>query len=544
MTPGTDQEPLRSDVLTVSNLSISFAGTGGLVPILKEVNFGLRPGEILGLVGESGSGKTTALMAVANYLPGNAVRSSGAVTFHGQDILQADRRELQAIWGRRIAVVYQDPASALNPAMRIGRQAIEVRLRHFKEEPADARACVLKLFGQMGLQDSDRIFDCYPHEISGGQRQRAMIAMALAGEPEILLMDEPTTALDVIIQKQLLETIRDLRTNKQLAVLFVSHDLGAVAAVADRVAFLDRGVLVESGRTAEILSQPRSDYARGLLAAVPQVRPKLSGPLPSPPIAGPSLEVRNLSVRYGDRGFLGRFGHKGVEAVRDITFTLAPGRVLAVVGESGSGKSTLGRAILGLAPVSGGTVGFGGDDVAAMGTAALRRLRRDVQMVFQNPTGSLNPRQRIHDIVARPLIAAGMTADKARAKAAHTLDAVSLPAAYLSRYPHHLSGGQKQRVAIARAFVTDPKLVILDEPTTALDVSVQASVLALLDTLKARTQCSYLFISHDLAVVSQMADDVLVLKSGAIVEAGPVSEVFSSPKHPYSRALLNAVVTV
>ena len=528
-------------VIEVSRLTIAFPGPAGLASVISEVAFGLKPGEILGLVGESGSGKTTVLMSIVNYLPPNAIRVSGTVTFEGQDLLQAGRRDLDALRGRRIAMVYQDPTSALNPRMRIGRQAIEVRLRHFGESPEVAHACVADLFRQVGLDDGERILRSYPHEISGGQRQRVMIAMALAGEPDILLMDEPTTALDVIVQARLLKTIRDLRTRTGLSVLFVSHDLGAVATVADRVAVLYHGKVMELGPVSEVLRQPRSDYARRLLAAVPRIEPK---PRAAEAVvaAGPGLEVRDLSVRYGGLSLLGR--GKAVDAVRRVSFALPPNRVLAVVGESGSGKSTLARAILGLTPVRAGGVHFAGEDVLRMSGAKLRRFRRDVQMVFQNPTGSLNPRKRIRDIIARPLIASGRPAAEAHVIAAQTLALVGLQASYLSRFPQQLSGGEKQRVAIARAFVTDPALVLLDEPTTALDVSVQASVLALLEELKARTRCAYLFISHDLAVVSRMADDVLVMRAGEVCEAGPVAQVFSAPQHPYTASLLDAAVTL
>ena len=531
-------------LLSIDHLTIAFPGPDGPATVVKDVTLSLGRGEILGLVGESGSGKTTLLMAITNYLPAGARRLSGTISLGGRDLLGAARADLDMVRGRRIAMVYQDPTSALNPTMPIGRQAIEVRTRHFGEGAAVARRRLADLFREVGLEDAERIGHSYPHEISGGQRQRVMIAMALAGEPDVILMDEPTTALDVIVQARLLRLIGELRTRRGLSVLFVSHDLGAVATVADRVAVLYRGEVMEVGPVAEVLTHPRSDYARRLLQSVPRLDRAPVRPAEASPPEAPLLEGVALSVDYAAPGLLARLRSRRVRAVRLVSFALHPGRVLAVVGESGSGKSTLARALLRLLPVSSGRVSFKGADIAKMSGQELRRFRREVAIVFQNPTGSLNPRKRVRDIVARPLIVQGQRAAEAHATAGEMLAAVGLPAAFLSRYPAQLSGGEKQRVAIARAFVTNPSLIILDEPTTALDVSVQAAILALLAELKARTRCAYLFISHDLAVVSRMADDILVMRNGEACETGPVLPVFSAPQHAYTRSLLDAAVTL
>jgi peptide/nickel transport system ATP-binding protein len=506
-------------------------------------------------------------------------------------------------------MVYQDPGTALNPAMTVGVQVGEVRRQHFGERAEASRRRVLESFETVGLDAAARIYDSYPHQLSGGQRQRVMIAMALAGEPELLLMDEPTTALDVIVQARILDLVRELKSRIGAAILFVTHDLGAVAGIADRIGVLYAGDLMELGPAEAVLRDPNNPYTRGLLAAIPRVaaRTPLSGipgttskapgrfahcvfagrcgltaeicrrerpalvpadppgrlsrchfardparlalwPPPAPReaaaapagAAAPLLRVADLSIDERRGGFLGRVGGSVVHAVKDVSLQLGRERVLAIVGESGSGKSTLARAILRLEKRRAGRVLFADEDVFALGADALRRFRRSVQIVFQNPTSSLNPRKQVAELVGRPLRLGGADRAETARRTRAMLEAVGLGAEFMTRYPHELSGGEKQRVALARAFGTGPALVILDEPTTALDVSVQAAVLRLLEELKRTLGCTYLLITHDLAVVRHIADDVVVMRAGEVCEAGPAEALFSRPRHPYTKALLDA----
>jgi peptide/nickel transport system ATP-binding protein len=599
-------EPL----LEVENLSLSFAVGGLLLPALRELSLTLYPNEVVGLVGESGSGKSTVLLAIMNYLPENAVVESGTVRYRGLDILRADRAALDKIRGRQLAMVYQDPTTTLNPAMAVGGQIAEVLRQHLGMDGARARERTHELLRLVQLDDPARTYAAYPHQLSGGMRQRVMIAMALACEPDVLLMDEPTTALDVIVQARILELVRALHWQVRSAIMFVSHNLSAVAQIADRLGVLYAGELVEFGPAARILEDSRNPYTRGLLAAVPRIadrrlpqgipgtasreptrfsrcvfaercafatdicwasrpplvmvppgghasrchfaaepariavapRARVASGVGAPAGAPALLEVSELSVEYrhGSRFFgLGR--GRTIHAVRDISFRLPRRHVLAVVGESGSGKSTLARTILRLEPKTRGRVIFDGADVFALDAKRLKRFRRNAQIVFQNPTSSLNPRKTVAETVERPLVLQGMPSRERRERTRAVLRAVGLHDAYLHRYPRQLSGGEKQRVALARAFVTEPLLVILDEPTTALDVSVQAAILELLLEQKERTLCSYLLISHDLAVVRQVADEVVVMRAGEVQETGPIERVFAAPAHPYTRALIEAV---
>jgi peptide/nickel transport system ATP-binding protein len=604
-------------LIEIRNLTVSFAAGGVLLPAVKELTLTLEPNEVVGLVGESGSGKSTALLAVMNYLPGNAVVESGSIVHGGIDLLRADRATLDRIRGRRIAMIYQDPTTALNPAMTVGAQIAEVLTRHLGMDGERARGRTQELLGLVQLDDPPRIAATYPHQLSGGMQQRVMIAMALSGEPDVLLMDEPTTALDVIVQAHVLELVRSLHRQIRSAIVFVSHNLAAVAQLADRIGVLYAGELMELGPAAQVLDHPNNPYTRGLIAAVPRIgarqlprgipgtasrerlrfahcvfldrcafatdlcraaRPALvelgasghvsrchfaaeparigAGPSElaeraarATPVMGevagdaaPLLEVSGLSVEYRrDSGFLGLGRPHVVRAVCEVSFRLPRRRVLAVVGESGSGKSTLARALLRLEPKVQGRIVFEGADVHALDAGHLRAYRRRAQIVFQNPTSSLNPRKRVADIVARPLVLHGVARDDRRRRVVATLRAVGLTEAYLDRFPEQLSGGEKQRVALARAFVTEPLLVVLDEPTTALDVSVQATILELLLEQKERTGCAYLLISHDLAVVRQVADEVMVMRDGEVCESGTAEQIFTRPAHPYTRELLAAV---
>jgi peptide/nickel transport system ATP-binding protein len=598
-------------LIEIRNLTVSFAVGGELFPAIKELDLTLHPNEVVGLVGESGSGKSTALLAIMSYLPDNAVVESGRILYRGMDLLRVDRATLDGIRGRRIAMTYQDPTTALNPAMTVGTQIAEVLARHLGMDGEGARHRTHELLRLVQLDDAPRISAAYPHQLSGGMQQRVMIAMALSGEPDVLLMDEPTTALDVIVQARVLDLVRTLHRQIRSAIVFVSHNLAAVAQLADRIGVLYAGELMEVGPAARVLDHPSHPYTRGLIAAVPRVgarrlpqgipgtasrerlrfthcvfvercafaedicrttRPSLAelpsgghvsrchfAGVPSRIGAGSHertraeasrhaddtgrlLEVSGLSVEYRrGAGFLGLGRARITRAVRDVSFHLPRGRVLAVVGESGSGKSTLARALLRLQPAAEGRIVFDGVDVHALDAGRLRAYRRRAQIVFQNPTSSLNPTKTVADIVARPLALHGVPRDDRRRRVADTLRAVGLTEAYLGRLPRQLSGGEKQRVALARAFVTDPLLVVLDEPTTALDVSVQATILELLLEQKERTGCAYLLISHDLAVVRQVADEVLVMREGAVCESGTAEAIFTRPAHPYTRELLAAV---
>jgi len=600
-----------SDALVeIKNLSVSFAVGGVLLPAIREFNLTLSPNEVVGLVGESGSGKSTALLAVMNYLPDNAVVESGRILYRGVDLLRADRATLDTIRGRRIAMIYQDPTTALNPAMAVGAQIAEVLGQHLAMDGEHARARTHELLRLVQLDDPPRIYASYPHQLSGGMRQRVMIAMALACSPDVLLMDEPTTALDVIVQAHVLALVRTLHQQIQSAILFVSHNLGAVAQLADRIGVLYAGELMELGPATRLLEEPQNPYTRGLVSAVPQIaarrlprgipgtaskeplrfshcvfadrcpfaidlchtdRPALmelpsgnhasrchfageparisadprgrsASPASARADSRPLLEVSRLSVEYRHgAGFLGLGRAKTLRAVRDVSFHLPRRRVLAIVGESGSGKSTLARAILRLEPKVHGRIIFEGEDVYALDAGHLRAYRRRAQIVFQNPTSSLNPRKTVAEIVARPLVLHGVPRGDRRRRVLATLRAVGLTDAYLERHPQQLSGGEKQRVALARAFVTEPLLIVLDEPTTALDVSVQATILELLLEQKERTGCAYLLISHDLAVVRQVADEVMVMRDGEFCESGAVEQIFTRPTHPYTIELLTAV---
>ncbi len=593
-------------LLGIEGLTVSYSTEGLRRIVLRDISLQVDRGEVLGIVGESGSGKSTLLFAIMRHLASNAVVESGAIRLERLDLLRANRESLGRLRGRRIAMVYQDPAHALNPAMRIGAQIAEVRRYHFGDPEAVAGRRAFALLTDVGIDTPERIAASYPHQLSGGQQQRAMIAMALAGEPALLLMDEPTTALDVVVQARLLELIRELKRRTGVSVLFVSHDLNVVSAIADRIGVLYAGDLMELGPAEAVLRHSRNPYTLGLLSGIPRIdqrvrlkaipgspgarhaaddacvfadrcavaeplcrtdRPPLvemAGqlsrchfandparlamlPRSEPFFASASsstespaslLSVSGLSVDYGRRGL---FRRGVVHAVRDVSFALRRERVLAIVGESGSGKSTLARTLLLLQRKVAGAVTFEGQDVFSLTTDALRRFRQRVQIVFQNPASSLNPRKTVGELVARPLCLAGVPAERARERVATMLSAVGIGQSMVSRRPNELSGGEKQRVAIARAFVTEPALVILDEPTSSLDASVQASILELLERLKIERRCAYLLITHDLAVVRQVADDVIVMQAGKIRESGPVEAVFSEPRHSYTRSLMSTV---
>lgn len=526
-------------VLTVDALSVAFAGQEE--DAVDGVGFMLRRGRVLALVGESGSGKSATAMSVLGLLPSGA-RSSGSVRLEGEELIGASAAALRAVRGARIGTIFQEPMAAFTPAYTIGWQIAEAICAH-RPGPGrrDLAARIHELLGLVGLSDPARIARAYPHQLSGGQLQRAMIAMAISCDPVALIADEPTTALDVTVQAGILDLLRGQRDERGTAILLITHDMGVVADLADDIVVLRHGRVVESATAAELFAAPQHPYTRELLDAVPRLdRVDLAEPRVSAarPLAEdiPVAEVRGVSISYGTG-----WGRRHVDAVRDATLSIHRGRTLGLVGESGSGKSTLGRAFAGLVPVRTGSLTVAGVELASASRGRLREIRRSIGYVFQDPASSLNPRTTVEEAVGEPLrLHTALSSAARRTRAAQLLDAVRLPAGSAERYPHELSGGQRQRVGIARAIALRPQLLIADEPTSALDVSVQADVLDLLRALQEELGFACLFISHDLAVVKDLADDVVVLHGGRIVEQGPVGQVLTAPVDPYTRRLLAA----
>ncbi len=522
-------------ILESRDLNVRFATPDGEVHAVRGVDLRVRAGETIAIVGESGSGKSQLMMATMGLLAQNG-RTEGSVRFRGQELLGLSARALNRYRGQKLSMIFQEPMTSLDPLYTIGRQIAEPLVHHKGISRAEARPRVLELLKLVGIPEPERRLDSYPHELSGGQRQRAMIAMALANGPEILIADEPTTALDVTIQAQILELLADLQRRLGMAIVFITHDLGIVRDFAERVYVMQEGRVVETGPTAQILARPEHAYTQMLLAAEPE------GRKPTVPAGEPLLlEGRDLKVvfRIGG-GWLSRVRHE-VRAVDGIDLVLREGQTLGVVGESGSGKSTLGRALLRLLP-SEGAIRYKGRDLQGQDRAALRPLRRELQLVFQDPFGSLSPRMTVGQIVTEGLLVhePELSAKERDRRAAQALEEVQLDPLMRNRFPHEFSGGQRQRIAIARAMILKPKLVVLDEPTSALDRSVQKQVLALLRELQAANGLTYIFISHDLAVVRAMADEVLVMKDGRVVERGITEAIYERPHEAYTRALIAA----
>ncbi|WP_410823860.1 ABC transporter ATP-binding protein [Methylobacterium oryzisoli] len=518
-------------LLAIRDLSVAYGG----VPALAGLDLAIARGETLALVGESGSGKSQAALAVMGLLP-EAARVSGSARFDGTELIGLARPALDRIRGARIGMVFQEPMSALDPLFPVGRQIALPLHAHRGLGRAQARARALDLLSLVGLRDAGARLSAYPHELSGGERQRVMIAMALACEPDLLIADEPTTALDVTVQAQILALLADLKARLGLAMLFITHDLRLVRRMAERVAVLRAGRLVEAGPTERIFAHPESPEARDLLAAEPRGR-KAPVPAGAPVV----MEARGLTVSYPGRG--GLFSRPAPRrALQGIDLTLRAGQTLGVVGESGSGKSSLGRALLRLEPAATGLVRFEDRDLTRLDRGALRPLRRFFQPVFQDPHGSLSPRLSAGEIVAEGLRvhAPGLSARERDARAAEAFAEVRLDPRTRHRHPHAFSGGQRQRIAIARAIILRPRVVVLDEPTSALDRTVQREIVALLGDLQARHGLAYLFIGHDLAVVRALADTVLVLRDGHEVERGETAAVLEHPRDPYTRALVAA----
>jgi peptide/nickel transport system ATP-binding protein len=517
-------------LLSIENLTVALPPGADRANAIQDVSIALDPGEILCIVGESGSGKSVSVAALTGLLPPAMRVTAGRIVFEGRDLLAATPAQMRALRGARIGMVFQEPMTALNPLMRVQDQVAEVLQVHGK--PVGGR--VLELLEAVGLPDPPRIARAYPHALSGGQRQRVMIAIALALEPAILVADEPTTALDVTTQKQILALIRDIQRRRGMGVLFITHDFGVVAEIADRVAVMQQGDIVEQGSAADVLNAPRHPYTRKLIAAVPRRAPEAR-----PSVGGrPVLELVSVVKTYHSRGF---FGGRVVPAVKSATLRIHRGETLGLVGESGSGKSTLARCVCRLVVPDDGAIRFNGTDLQPLSRREWKPFRKRIQMVFQDPFASLNPRRRVGDIIAEGPVAHGMPRATARARAAELLSLVRLDASAADRFPHEFSGGQRQRIGIARALAMEPELLIADEPVSALDVSVQAEILALLEDLRARLGLTMLFITHDLRVAAQVCDRIAVMRRGEIVEQGFTTDVFGHPRHEYTRALLDSV---
>ena len=523
--------------VSINNLKIALPKGAERPFAVDGVSFDLRPGKIVCVVGESGSGKSMCAHALMGLLPDTVSVTSGEIQFEGRDLLKLDDDGWRDLLGRRIAMIFQEPMTALNPLMRIGDQMAEMFEAHGLLTPRERRAKALSLAREVGLPDPERIVRAYPHQLSGGQRQRAMIAMALALEPAVLVADEPTTALDVTTQAQILKLIRNLQQSRNMAVMFITHDFGVVADIADQVVVLRHGKVVEEGPAASVFSDPLHDYTKALLAAVPSMQPPARAPLDG---QAKAVEVIGLDKTYVTSGGWFREDRR-VDAARAVNFNILKGETLGLVGESGSGKSSVARLVMRLIEADRGTVRIGDTDLTQLSGKALRAERHRIQMIFQDPFASLNPRRKIGRIIADGPIAAGLDPRAAFDRARDLLTMVGLDAGAVERYPHEFSGGQRQRIGIARALALEPEIIVADEAVSALDVSVQAQVLRLLEDLKARLGLSMLFITHDLRVAAQICDRIAVMQRGAIVELKPTAQLFAAPEHSYTRELLAAV---
>lgn len=560
-------------LLQVSNLRVSFVARETETEAVRGVSFELNKGETLGIVGESGSGKSVTARAIMRLLPEASSRvKSGEVMFLGQNLAQKSRKEMEAIRGRDIGMIFQDPMTSLNPTLRIGEQIAETLRKHRKISKREAKSQAVEMLKLVGIRDPETRFDQYPHEFSGGMRQRAMIAIALACRPSLLIADEPTTALDVTIQAQILNVMKQMQEKLGTAIVLITHDLGVVAGMCDRVVVMKSGEIVEEGRTADIFADPQHPYTKKLLNALPRLdEPKkrkpgrafqagsdsLSGAnvtdvnldaLEKTQIAAvsssdaipdsrPLLEVRSLQQHFN----LGK--GRTLRAVNDISFFIREGETLGMVGESGSGKSTTGRAILRLHEPTSGDVLYRGMAVNRLSAKEMKLMRREMQMIFQDPYASLNPRLKVLDIIGEAMDVHGLTKDanQRRARVEELLEMVGLDPAFALRYPHEFSGGQRQRIGIARALAVEPKFIVCDEPLSALDVSIQSQIVTLLEDLQQKLGLTYLFIAHDLSMVKHISDRVAVMYAGKIVELAESEELYNNPQHPYTRSLLAAI---
>ncbi len=556
-----------SPLLSVNNLTISFHSETGLIPGVQDINLEVRRNEIVALVGESGSGKSITALSVMQLLPAPPAKYlSGEILFtdsgnHRVDLLKQSFPQMKRIRGSQIAMIFQEPMSSLNPVLTCGEQVVEAIRAHEHIRYREARELTIELFGKVRLPDPAAIFSHYPHQLSGGQKQRIMIAMAMSGHPSLLICDEPTTALDVTVQQTILQLIRELQQTENMGVLFITHDLGVVAEIADRALVMYKGRIVEEGPVQELFLRPKHPYTKGLLNCRPILHAKgkrlpvvsdfmghkVHHESPKPVVATtdrePLIQVEHCRVWYpAKKSFLGR-PLSYTKAVDDVSFEIYRGETLGLVGESGCGKTTLGRAVLRLITPDAGRILFEGADLADYSGAALQKLRKDIQIVFQDPYSSLNPRLTIGSAIAEPLKVHGLVATEKqrRARVEEWLERVDLKADHFNRYPHEFSGGQRQRIVIARALIMEPSFVVCDESVSALDVSVQAQVINLLNDLKKDLGFTVLFISHDLSVVKYISDRILVMNKGRIEETGPAEEVFLHPKTAYTQRLISSI---
>jgi peptide/nickel transport system ATP-binding protein len=529
---------MSEPVLKVQDFTVEFWVDGIWYPAAITMNFEVNPGQVLAIVGESGSGKSTTAMGLMSLLASNA-RMSGSIKVKGQEMLGAKGTTLRKFRGKEVAYIFQEPMTALNPVYTIGFQIIETLRTHFDMGPSEARARALELITMVEIPDPTTSIDKYPHQLSGGQRQRAMIAQALACDPGLLVADEPTTALDVTVQAEVLDLMRNLKDKLNSAILLITHDMGVVADMADEILVMKDGLTVEHGSADQIFNRPQHPYTQQLLAAVPKLGSTARRALPYNENAKPApvLKLENVTIAYPKRGRIPEF-----VAAKNVSLEIYPGEILGLVGESGSGKTTIGRAAIGLIPIKEGKLEIVGKDISHAKSKELRAIRRHTGIVFQDPASSLNPRLPIGESIGEPLFLAGEAkGDVLARRVEDLLDQVELPRSYRNRYPHELSGGQRQRVGIARALALTPDLLIADEPTSALDVSVQARFLDLLQELQGKLNFACLFISHDLAVVDILAHRIAVMQNGVLVEVGDRDQILQHPKSDYTRRLIAAV---
>lgn len=528
---------MNAPIIEAKNLGVEFWVDGQWVMAAQDINFTVSPGEVLAVVGESGSGKSTSAMSLLGLLPVNG-RASGSVRLSGEELIGAEKKRLRQIRGEEIAVIFQEPMTALNPVYTIGFQISEALKVHYpKMTKQQAKERAIELLTMVELPDPEKAFNSYPHQLSGGQRQRAMIAQSLSCDPKLLIADEPTTALDVTVQAEILDLLRNLNQKLQSGVILITHDMGVVADLADRILVMKDGHMVEQGTADQIFNRPQHPYTQTLLASVPKLGRSARRFFELAPDAKPVLALKDVSIIYPKRGKVPAF-----TAAKNVSFEIYPGEILGLVGESGSGKTTVGRAAIGLLPVSEGSIKLIGEEIAGATQKQLRGLRQRTGVVFQDPGSSLNPRLPIGESIGEPLLLAKKAEGTALNQIVEDLlDSVELPRSYRNRYPHELSGGQRQRVGIARAISLNPDLLIADEPTSALDVSVQARFLDLLLELQDKLKFACLFISHDLAVVDTLAHRIAVMQHGELVEVGDRDQILNNPQKDYTRKLISAV---
>ena len=557
----------NENLLTVKDLNISFFKDKIEKPIIKNISFEINRNEIVAVVGESGSGKSISSLALMGLLPKDISRiSSGSIMFNENELVNFSNKEFRSVRGKQIAMIFQEPMSSLNPSMRCGMQVEEILKQHTQLSTLDIKTEVLNLFEKVKLPTPERIYKAYPHEISGGQKQRVMIAMAIACQPKLLIADEPTTALDVTVQKEILELLKNIQTETKMSILFISHDLSLVSELADRVLVMYKGEIVEQGETNTIFNHPKHNYTRALIGArpstdfrlkqLPTISDFMSNNVSTTVISDtdrannhkilyaqtPLLEVINVEKVYWSKtGWFSK--DKSFKAVNGVSFKVYPGETIGLVGESGCGKSTLGNAILQLDKATAGQIIYKGHDITKLKKSEMRTLRKDIQIIFQDPFASLNPRLTVGNAIIEPMKVhqIGATDSERKEKVLNILDEVGLDATAFNRYPHEFSGGQRQRIGIARTIALQPQLIVCDESVSALDISVQAQVLNLLNSLKEQFGFTYIFISHDLAVVKYMADQLLVMNKGKIEEQGDADKIYKNPENEYTRKLIHAI---